>query len=88
MGMIMVVGMGMVMIRLVQAEAGRVQSGQAGRVVRLLPSVNANLPDDIASAILAHDQDTSREASSSSRPWRTSPLGVWHPGHSQKRSSG
>jgi hypothetical protein len=37
-----------------QLEAGGLQARQPRRVVRVLPPVDANVPDDIASAILAH----------------------------------
>jgi hypothetical protein len=39
-----------------------------------------------ASAVFTH-YSISSEANSISRPARSSPLGVWHPGHSANRSS-
>jgi hypothetical protein len=57
------------------------------RIVHPVRPVNPHVPDDTAAAVFAHDQDTSTEARSSSRPWRTSVLGVRQRGHSQKKSS-
>jgi hypothetical protein len=52
MGVIMVVGMSVVSIRPMESVARGLQSSQACRVVR--GTVNANLPDNIASTILTH----------------------------------
>jgi hypothetical protein len=55
MGMVVVVRMGVIMVTTpLVPVAGGLQSGLARRVVRVLPSVNANLSDDIASAIFTH----------------------------------
>ena len=73
-GMIVVVGMDVIVVVRVIG------------IVHPAPVIDAHVSDDTAAAIFAHDQDTSTEARSSSRPWRTSVLGVWQRGHSQKTS--